>query len=42
MVNMQGLTLEQLADLYDQSPPVVKQWMLDNSKEWTKEKPPTD
>ena len=40
MVEMQGLTLHQLADLYDASTPEVKQWMLENINLW-KEKPST-
>ena len=31
MVQMQGLSLEQLADLYDASSDEVKQWMHDHS-----------
>ena len=30
MVEMQGLTIQQLADLYDASSPEVQQWMLEN------------
>ena len=42
MVEMRGLTLGQLIEIYDNATPEVQQWMLDNSKDWTKEKPPTD
>jgi len=30
MVEMQGLTLQQLADLHDASTPEVQKWMLEN------------
>jgi hypothetical protein len=30
MINMHGLTLGQLADLYDQSTPELQKWMRDN------------
>jgi hypothetical protein len=40
MVKMQGLTIGELADLYDQSPPEVQKWMHDNIHLATgKEKP---
>ena len=38
MVQIQGLTLGQLADLYDASPPEVRKWMHENVDLW-KEKP---
>lgn len=34
MVEMQGLTIQQLADLYDASTPEVRNWMLDNIDLW--------
>lgn len=40
MLQMQGLTLGQLADLYDASSDEVNKWMHDNIHMW-KEKPPT-
>ncbi len=40
MINMPGLTLGQLADLYDASPPEVRKWMHENIHLVTgKEKP---
>jgi len=30
MINMQGLTLGQLADLYDKQTPEVQKWMREN------------
>jgi len=30
MINMQGLKLGELVDLYDQSTPEVQKWMRDN------------
>ena len=39
MVEMQGLTLQELQDLYDASNDEVQKWMLENSGEWWKEKP---
>ncbi len=32
MVQMQGLTLQELQDLYDASSDEVKKWMLENGK----------
>lgn len=32
MINMQGLTIGELADLYDKQNPEVQKWMLDNSQ----------
>ena len=37
MVNMVGLTVQELADLYDRSSPEVQQWMLDNIHLWREE-----
>ena len=34
MVKMEGLTIQELADLYDASTPDVKQWMHDNIHLW--------
>ncbi len=31
---MKGLTLQELADLYDASTPEVQKWMLENSEMW--------
>jgi len=31
MVEMQGLTIQQLADLYDASNPEVQKWMHENN-----------
>ena len=39
MVNIQGLTIQQLLDLYDASPPEVRKWMHENVHLW-KEKTP--
>jgi len=38
MVEMQGLTIQQLADLYDASTPEVRKWMYENVHLWN-EKP---
>ena len=34
MVNIQGLTIQQLLDLYDASPPEIKQWLHENVQLW--------
>ena len=42
MSEMRGLSLQELADLYDASTPEVKKWMLENSDAWWKENPNED
>ncbi len=36
MVEIRGLTLQELADLYDASTPEVQQWMHENCDKWWK------
>ncbi len=42
MVNMEGLTIGELADLYDKQTPEVHKWMLENSELWWGKKNPNE
>jgi len=42
MENMRNYTLGELADIYDQATPEEQQWMLENIREWGKEKKACD